>query len=67
MDLGTEYDYKSIMHYPDNAFGIPTGEKTIISKTKTKIKHSKTLTPCDVKEIRNLYNCDPGSSHDPVL
>ena len=36
MDLGTEYDYKSIMHYPDNAFGIPTGLKTIISKTKTK-------------------------------
>ena len=64
--LGTAYDYNSIMHYPEHAFG-PNRQITMKSKTQTKILPSKRLTPTDIKEIRTLYNCGQESLHKLVF
>merc|ERR1712178_10052 len=67
-DSGTPYDYKSIMHYFDQAFTVRSGLKTMRSLTSGKIVDSKTyfgrdnwyqeagLSEWDGYEINNIYD-----------
>jgi hypothetical protein len=59
-DLGTPYDYSSIMHYEWNAFSKSWLSPTIepLQKGVTLLNAQfKTLSPVDVEEIRKYYNC----------
>ncbi|CAF1228016.1 unnamed protein product [Rotaria sordida] len=55
--LNTPYDYASIMHYEKTAFSInylPAIEPT---QTNKKIGQRYKLSPIDIQEIRQFYNC----------
>ena len=60
-DLGTPYDYESVMHYHYNAHAINKSSITIKAiKFPFEIKINENLSDIDVFEIRKLYNCKPG-------
>jgi len=66
-DLGSPYDYASVMHYPYNAFANDEKNPTI-----TKIDGSITgfgqrvgFSPIDLYEVNKLYNC-PGTGKPPI-
>lgn len=63
--FGTEYDYRSIMHYGTTAFGIKqkNGKRlqTIVTIDKSKqtlIGNRRSLSETDVKQLNMLYRCD---------
>uniref|UniRef100_UPI00398F09A1 astacin-like metalloendopeptidase isoform X2 n=1 Tax=Pristiophorus japonicus TaxID=55135 RepID=UPI00398F09A1 len=58
-NLGTEYDYGSIMHYGRTAFAKP-GLKVMLPKPDSDIElgQYRGLTTKDVHKINKLYNCD---------
>ena len=61
-DLGTPYDYESIMHYHSFAHTMKNSTKTIRAiKAPFEIGINENLSEIDVQEIRTLYNCKPGS------
>ncbi|XP_065648141.1 zinc metalloproteinase nas-4 isoform X2 [Hydra vulgaris] len=58
--LGTPYDYYSIMHYGENAFG--GGQRTMTTKDPTMQKvigTAKGFSAIDIKQINLMYSC-PG-------
>ena len=65
-DLGTGYDFKSIMHYPDNAFQITQSPTIEPLDKKNEIKPSSVLTKIDIEEIRALYNCTEKSKDNLI-
>jgi hypothetical protein len=59
-DLGTPYDYNSLMHYEWNAFSTSLFKTTIepLQKGVTLLNAQfKSLSPIDIEEIRKYYNC----------
>ena len=56
--FGLPYDYKSLMHYPKNAFS-NNGNYTIISKEDPKMDLGQYDCPTffDLEKIRRMYNC----------
>ena len=55
---GTEYDYKSIMHYSRKSFTID-GKTTIEAKFDPLMQlGNDVLSPTDIVEINRLYQCD---------
>lgn len=65
-NLGTPYDYKSIMHYDDRAFAINRNQLTLQGK-KGKIEPGEVLSEIDVQEIRKLYNCKSKSTKNGLF
>ncbi|KAG8449759.1 hypothetical protein GDO86_016419 [Hymenochirus boettgeri] len=59
-NLGLEYDYKSVMHYPRDAFSNTTGKDTItpIPDPTVPIGQRDGLSILDISKINKLYNCD---------
>jgi hypothetical protein len=57
LDLGTPYDYSSIMHYGADDFAKSPGLITLRAKRGQIPENRDDLTPIDVEEIRKLYNC----------
>ncbi|XP_064403040.1 zinc metalloproteinase nas-4-like [Halichondria panicea] len=58
---GESYDYRSIMHYKDTAFGI-NGRKTITPKQSlNSIAPSSSLSYSDIRQINRMYNCPEAS------
>ena len=61
VDLGTPYDYQSIMHYHSYAFAINQSLPTMKAlKAPFEIKINENLSDIDIQEIRTLYSCKPG-------
>ena len=61
IDLGTPYDYKSIMHYHSRAHAKDNNSITIRLKNHPYlIRDVQELSDIDVMEIRKLYNCRSG-------
>jgi len=75
--LGTVYDYASVMHYGQTAFGIKQNNKrlitieTIDSSKQSTIGNRIGLSPVDVLQINKLYKCKgtlpPPSTEKPVV
>uniref|UniRef100_A0A8C5QG87 Metalloendopeptidase n=1 Tax=Leptobrachium leishanense TaxID=445787 RepID=A0A8C5QG87_9ANUR len=59
-NVGLEYDYGSVMHYPGNAFSNTSGQATIVPKPNPSIPIGQRigLSPLDVSKINRLYQCD---------
>ncbi|XP_053576764.1 embryonic protein UVS.2-like [Bombina bombina] len=59
-NLGVEYDYGSVMHYPSYAFSNTSGKDTIIPKGNPNIPIGQRdgLSPLDISKINKLYKCD---------
>jgi len=58
-DLGTPYDYNSLMHYGQTSF-TSNGQPTMIpKKADAKIGQREKLSDIDIAEIRKYYNCKP--------
>ena len=59
---GLAYDLNSVMHYPDWAFSIGGGKKTITCKTASpcKIGNRAGFSANDLKGINKLYSCGGG-------
>ena len=66
INLSSDYDYESIMHYPDNAHAINESLKTIVLITNKTINPGERLSKIDVDEIRQLYKCKP-RTYDLIL
>ena len=61
-DLGSPYDYNSIMHYHSHAHALNNELVTIRAiKPPFEIKMNEDLSVIDVEEIRKLYNCKAGA------
>ncbi|XP_014370605.2 seminal metalloprotease 1 [Papilio machaon] len=57
-DFGVEYDYGSVMHYPENAFS-KNGNKTIIPLQEgAKIGQRKGMSESDIIKLNKMY-CEP--------
>ncbi|KAL2102086.1 hypothetical protein ACEWY4_003847 [Coilia grayii] len=56
---GTEYDYKSVMHYDKNAFSNGQGETmvTVLPEFQDIIGQRQEMSPTDVLELNSLYGC----------
>ena len=69
--LGTEYDYGSVMHYPDDAFAIDEDIPTIITKdpdTQDEIGQRVTMSEADIERVQILYSCvAPVSIHMSIV
>ncbi|XP_069582853.1 embryonic protein UVS.2-like [Ranitomeya imitator] len=59
-NLGLEYDYGSVMHYPRNAFTTYVGQDTIVPKPDPTVSIGQRygLSVLDVSKINKLYNCN---------
>jgi hypothetical protein len=54
---GIDYDYGSLMHYPENAFSI-NGRPTITpNQNNVVIGQREKLSQTDILEIRHYYKC----------
>ena len=59
-NLGTEYDYGSVMHYPGDAFAINEDIPTIITKdpeAQDEIGQRVRMSEADIERVQVLYNC----------
>ncbi|XP_053566997.1 embryonic protein UVS.2 [Bombina bombina] len=63
-NLGIQYDYSSLMHYPRYAFSLTPGQDTIVPKPdpSVPIGQSYGLSNVDILKIKHLYDCDICSS-----
>ncbi|OCT83755.1 embryonic protein UVS.2-like [Xenopus laevis] len=63
-NLGTPYDYQSVMHYPPWAFSNTSGENTIVAKPNPNVTmgQGNSMTSLDIIKINRLYKCDVCSS-----
>ncbi|KAM4723167.1 dorsal-ventral patterning tolloid-like protein 1 [Rhinophrynus dorsalis] len=59
-NLGLEYDYSSVMHYPSNAFSNTSGKMTIVPKPDPTVHIGQRygLSTLDIAKINRLYHCD---------
>ncbi|XP_068129829.1 embryonic protein UVS.2-like, partial [Hyperolius riggenbachi] len=59
-DQGLEYDYSSVMHYDNSAFGNTSGKPTMVSKPNPNIPFGQRdgLSVLDVSKINRRYNCN---------
>ncbi|XP_056401906.1 embryonic protein UVS.2-like [Hyla sarda] len=59
-NLGLEYDYASLMHFPRDAFSILPGQATIVPKPNPNMPIGQLygLSVLDVSKINKLYNCN---------
>jgi len=58
-DLGLEYDYTSIMHYPAYSFPIDPSQPTIIPLDSSAVIGQRDgLSSLDIQGINTLYQCD---------
>ncbi|KAE8606499.1 hypothetical protein XENTR_v10010759 [Xenopus tropicalis] len=59
-NLGLEYDYSSVMHYPGYSYSNTTGKNTIvpIPNANVPIGQRYGLSTLDVSKINRLYQCD---------
>uniref|UniRef100_A0A3B5KY42 Metalloendopeptidase n=1 Tax=Xiphophorus couchianus TaxID=32473 RepID=A0A3B5KY42_9TELE len=57
-NLGTPYDFTSVMQYPNDAFS-KNGKPTIVAKSDPKMKfgHAAQLSVNDIIRVNKLYNC----------
>lgn len=60
--LGEPYDYKSVMHYPRDGFGVMINGirlSTLVPKDKPwrKIGQRDTFSNIDINQINKLYKC----------
>ena len=56
--LGTPYDYESMMHYGETAFGGGRVTITTIDRSKQKvIGNRKGFSQIDIRQINAMYNC----------
>lgn len=60
------YDYNSIMHYNDNFFARGPGLKTMeaIASPDIVLGHALRLSPLDILQAKNLYQCGMYSAND---
>ena len=58
-DLGTPYDYNSIVHYPSKITSNTTNQTTFFLEALNNgtISPIEQLTDIDVEEVRKLYKC----------
>ncbi|XP_077867604.1 zinc metalloproteinase nas-6-like [Saccoglossus kowalevskii] len=56
-DLGSPYDYTSIMHYPKDAFSKNDGDTIIPKKNDAEIGQRNFPSEVDLYKINKLYNC----------
>ena len=73
---GTEYDYRSIMHYPTTAFVKPdcsgcqtivvNNNATYISQSSPELGEVMIISESDAIQIRRLYKC-PGQGQEGLL
>uniref|UniRef100_A0A914XHD7 Metalloendopeptidase n=1 Tax=Plectus sambesii TaxID=2011161 RepID=A0A914XHD7_9BILA len=65
-DLGSPYDYGSIMHYPWNAFASDDTQPTITKMDGSTKGFGQRVgfSPIDLYELNKLYNC-PGTGAPP--
>jgi hypothetical protein len=59
-NFGTSYDYKSVMHYQDNAFAIDRSKPTMITrdpKYQKVIGYAKGPSSEDILRLRRMYKC----------
>ncbi|XP_075463550.1 embryonic protein UVS.2-like isoform X2 [Ascaphus truei] len=58
-NLGLEYDYTSVMHYPKYAFSNTSGEATILPKPDASVAIGQRdgLSILDISKINRLYQC----------
>ena len=72
LDEGTDFDGKSVMEYPDNAFSKNGGKTITFTDPKYSFSERQNIqkelgqrygfAASDVIEINNLYNCPPSVS-----
>ncbi|CAK6976979.1 high choriolytic enzyme 1-like [Scomber scombrus] len=57
-NLGTPYDFQSVMHYSKYAFS-KNGQPTIVAKSDPKLNfgHATTLSANDIARVNRLYKC----------
>jgi hypothetical protein len=58
-NFGTNYDYRSVMHYEKNAFS-KNGQETIVARNpffRNIIGQREHLSFGDAKRINNMYEC----------
>ncbi|MEQ2244754.1 hypothetical protein ILYODFUR_020436, partial [Ilyodon furcidens] len=57
-NLGTPYDFRSVMEYSNHAFS-KNGKPTIVAKCNPKLKfgHAKQMSVNDIIRIKKLYKC----------
>ncbi|CAF3982505.1 unnamed protein product [Rotaria sordida] len=55
--LNTPYDYASIMHYEETAFSINSSPTIKLLQANVKTGQRYKLSPIDIQEIRQFYNC----------
>jgi len=68
-DEGVVYDYNSVMHYPNRAFGIDRSVPTIESKLDPSLKFGQRISFSvgDVKTINRAYKCARDKKSDELV
>ena len=63
--LGSQYDYNSIMHYPNWAFQMSAGLVTIVPTRPLQrweaMGQCGRMSPTDIQQMRLMYQCSTGS------
>jgi len=63
--LGSQYDYNSIMHYPNWAFQMSAGLVTIVPTRALQrweaMGQCGRMSPTDIQQMRLMYQCSTGS------